>query len=335
MIVEKNWIFIKKKQPKIFLKNYYSKKKDIKSFVEIKNTFSVTDFRFGVKMEFIHLSQDELLIECKEINLCYANALRRIIMCELTTVAIEKTFFYENSTVLNDEMIAHRLGLIPIFVNPSLIDNLIILNQKNKIKIILKMNVIHPFDSLKNIAIFSNSLLWKNYSIIHSWTKNVAIYPVFKDILIAKLNPGQKINVECHCSLGNGQLHAKFSPVGTTFYKIFPQIKIISEIYDQEAETIFEKCIVRVFDLEFKKIFRKKKLIVVSPNYCTFCQECIRPSKKTISKIKVGRKNHKINFIIESTGVFSPETLFHRAIFLLVGKCNNSLLTLYRNFEKS
>ena len=40
------------------------------------------------------------------------------------------------------------------------------------------------------------------------------IHPVHKDILIAKLRPGQEIDLKCHCVKGVGKDHAKFSPVG-------------------------------------------------------------------------------------------------------------------------
>ena len=41
------------------------------------------------------------------------------------------------------------------------------------------------------------------------------------DILIAKLRPGQEIDMELHCYKGIGKLHAKWSPVGTLKEKIF------------------------------------------------------------------------------------------------------------------
>ena len=47
-----------------------------------------------------------------------ANALRRIIISETPTMAIEHVFMVNNTGIINDEMLSHRLGLVPLAVNP-------------------------------------------------------------------------------------------------------------------------------------------------------------------------------------------------------------------------
>ncbi|ABW98087.1 rpa5 (nucleomorph) [Hemiselmis andersenii] len=305
-----------------------------KNFIENQNPFSISDFRYGISIKAIKKNQEELIFQIKGFDFSFSNALRRILLSEISIFGIEKVFFYDNSSILNDEIIAHRLGMIPLFVSPHFIDYSVKKKTQNFLKIILNLRANHPNNFFKNISIYSKSLKWKKYGVLKSFFKNVPVKPVFKDILIAKLNPGQKIECECESLIGIGNNHAKFSPVGSTFYKIFPKIKIISEIFGKEAVFLVQKCPMKVFDLEEFSLFSLKRLFVSSPNYCTMCKECIDFPKYVVPKIRIGRNNQKITFIIETTGIFSPEILFHRAIFLLVGKCNQSLLSLYQNFQK-
>uniref|UniRef100_A0A4W6ENY5 RNA polymerase I and III subunit C n=1 Tax=Lates calcarifer TaxID=8187 RepID=A0A4W6ENY5_LATCA len=51
-----------------------------------------------------------------------ANAFRRILLAEVPTMAIEKVFIYNNTSIVQDEVLAHRLGLIPIKADPRLFE---------------------------------------------------------------------------------------------------------------------------------------------------------------------------------------------------------------------
>ena len=66
------------------------------------------------KVQILHIAAHEMRFILSETDTSVANALRRIMIAEVPTLAIEKVEFLENSTVLNDEYIAHRLGLIPL-----------------------------------------------------------------------------------------------------------------------------------------------------------------------------------------------------------------------------
>ena len=56
------------------------------------------------------------------------------------------------------------------------------------------------------------------------------IRPVFEDVLIAKLRPGQEIEMELICEKGIGKTHAKWSPVSTASYRLLPHIEFTEEI---------------------------------------------------------------------------------------------------------
>jgi DNA-directed RNA polymerase I and III subunit RPAC1 len=52
------------------------------------------------------------------VDASLANALRRILIAEVPTMAIEQVYIQDNSSIIQDEVLAHRLGLIPIKADP-------------------------------------------------------------------------------------------------------------------------------------------------------------------------------------------------------------------------
>jgi hypothetical protein len=53
------------------------------------------------------------------IDASIANAFRRLLLAEVPTMAIETVFVFNNSSVIQDEVLSHRLGLIPIKADPG------------------------------------------------------------------------------------------------------------------------------------------------------------------------------------------------------------------------
>ena len=56
------------------------------------------------------------------IDVSIANALRRIMIAEVPTVAIEHVYMWNNTSVMHDEVLSHRMGLIPIMVDPRMFE---------------------------------------------------------------------------------------------------------------------------------------------------------------------------------------------------------------------
>ena len=65
-------------------------------------------------LDIVEQTYNKIVVELKDVPRQYANALRRIALSELPIMAIDDVVVLDNSSVVHDEAIAHRLGLIPL-----------------------------------------------------------------------------------------------------------------------------------------------------------------------------------------------------------------------------
>ena len=84
---------------------------------------SIKHFIKNSDIKIKHLDAEEIIFELKGAEAPLANALRRIMISEIPTMAIEKVETWQNTSVIPDENLAHRVGLCPIFVDPRLFEN--------------------------------------------------------------------------------------------------------------------------------------------------------------------------------------------------------------------
>ena len=68
--------------------------------------------------------ENDLVFELIGCDVSFANALRRILLAEVPTVALEYVYMINNTSLLHDEVLAHRIGLIPLNVDPRLFEDL-------------------------------------------------------------------------------------------------------------------------------------------------------------------------------------------------------------------
>ncbi|KGN56027.1 DNA-directed RNA polymerases I and III subunit RPAC1 [Cucumis sativus] len=315
------------------------------------NSLRLDNFRNNFKIEVIDLKEDDIEFDMIGIDPALANAFRRILISEVPTMAIEKVLFANNTSIVQDEVLAHRLGLVPIRVDPRLFkysdkdapneNNTIVFRlhaccERGKPRLTVTSKALtwlpngseFPLVSDKSVSnskpktytsfSCSQNTLSKEFS-------NNPIGPKDSDIILARLGPGQEIELEAHAVKGMGKTHAKWSPVATAWYRMLPEVVLMEEIEDELAEELEKKCPVNVFDIE--DIAGKKRATVARPRDCTLCRECIRGDawEKRVALRRV--KDHFI-FKIESTGALPPEVLFTEAVKILEDKCERLIAEL-------
>jgi DNA-directed RNA polymerase subunit D len=154
-------------------------------------------------LEVINKDNQKISIKLKGIPLQYANALRRICLNGIPVFAIDTVDIIENSSVLPDEGLAHRLGLIPIktdlsrFNEPSKCD----CQSEAGCSNCKVMFVLDSGDSDVTRTILSSDLTSEDESVKSTSDK----------IPIVQLAAGQRIKVECYARLGRGTEHAKWN----------------------------------------------------------------------------------------------------------------------------
>ncbi len=130
--------------------------------------------------------------------------------------------------------------------------------------------------------------------------------PVHEEILLCVLAPGQQIRLTAIAVLGRGELHAKWSPVATAFYRLRPLVELKKKVSGKEAEDLKKVCPLGGFDIE-----DTRAVVLEQGRACTMCRECVRqfPSLVELSRVK----NHFI-FSVESTGAYLAKDIVKAAL---------------------
>ncbi len=245
-----------------------------------------------VDIKVLDKNKEKISLIVKNTNSVFINTLRRMIMEEVPTLAIEDVKFIENSSALYDEMIAHRLGLVALKTDLKSYD----IKKKGKgskvfTELTFKLKAKGPGN------VYAEEIKFKD-------PKVKAVYP---KTLIAKLLKGQNLNIEGTAILGIGKDHTKFSP-GLVYFHGYPNIEIIKPMVATGAVKVCPKHVFRLAN---------KKLEVVDLLKCDLCMACVNELPEAI-KVEGSKKDFIVN--IESWGQLKAKEMVQYAIELLNDK---------------
>ena len=126
----------------------------------------------------------------------FVNAIRRAIITDVPSMAIEDVNILKNNSAFYDEVLALRLGLIPVKAKPETYEN----KDNHKVAFILKGE--------GPITLYTKDIQ----------SMDPEIVPAFMDIPLVKLEKGQEVEIEAWAVEGTGKTHVKWQP-GHAFYK--------------------------------------------------------------------------------------------------------------------
>ena len=151
-----------------------------------------------VEVKIITQDEKRLRFIVKGVDTAYVNALRRIMISEVPCMAIDEVMIVENSSVLHDEILAHRLGIIPLKTDLDAYNLPEECDCKSEFGC-SKCRVTFTLDveaEDETITVYSEDLKSEDPNII----------PVSDKIPIVKLAPGQRVRLEAYARPGGPTL---------------------------------------------------------------------------------------------------------------------------------
>jgi DNA-directed RNA polymerase alpha subunit len=154
-----------------------------------------------------------LELEFTDASPAYMNTIRRAVMNDVPTLAIEVVEVRKNTSVMYDEMLCLRMGLLPLttpvgdYALPSA-------EEMETQEFSAKSSIVATLTAVGPCTVYAKDIKFKD-------SKVKAVYP---DTPLVKLLEGQEVELEAKVVLGTGKTHAKWSP-GLVYYHEIPKFK--------------------------------------------------------------------------------------------------------------
>lgn len=270
------------------------------------------------------MAGETLEFQLREVDNSFANALRRVMLAEVPVLGIESVTIAQNSSVLPDEMIAHRLGLVPLYS--------VKVRKMNyardcpcggggcsSCQITGELHVECPANQ-HCLQVFVNESLKLD---------DDEVYPVSaeeKGIWLATLGRCQKLSLRVVIRKNIAKTHAKFMPVATVAMRYAPEIILNPEGFAQltqdQCRLWVDRCPQKVYQYDDKQ----RQVVLRNPDACIFCRECTSkeppfnnlPESLVFVRQKKSRRGYyDFTFVVESTGVLPVMQIVYDAIDVL------------------
>lgn len=254
-----------------------------------------------MKTKVVSIDDDTIRFLVEGVEVAFANSLRRTMVAEVPMMAVEDIFYFDNSSLVPDEVLAHRVGLVPLKTN---LDSYVLPEDCDceaelgcpKCRAVLTMDIEAEEDT---VTVYSGDLV----------PEDPSIAPVSGSIPLAKLAPEQAIKFEAYAQLGQGKVHAKWSPVSMCVYQ---NVALVDVNDEAAANKCLEACGDWVATLEGGKL---KVIDIQGFERCPLCRALV-----SHEEIMRGLKRDEFLFTVESNGGLPPERIVKEAVKILKGK---------------
>ncbi len=252
-----------------------------------------------MKVETHQITDEKAVLEIDNVEPYFINALRRIMLADLPKLAIDDVIIYDNTSPLFDEIIAHRLGLVPIPTDLSLLTfrTSCTCNGAG----CPSCTVRYTLSKEGKGMVYSGDLQPEEKS-----------FAIEKDTVpIVELAEDQRIILEVEAILGRGKENAKWQPVQAPRFVMIPEITFDEKKQDEVKEFI-EKLPKGIVEI------KKNKLELKDINQLPVLESYI--DTEDVDFITVTRNPNKYIFAYETDGALSAKNALEESINILLAK---------------
>ncbi len=262
-----------------------------------------------MSLEILERTDHNLKFVVSGISIEMVNAIRRVIISEIPVMAVDEVIILKNDSPLYDEIIAHRLSMIPLTTDLEVYKLPRECSCGGYGCPLCQVSLTCEVTNTTNtpIEIYSRDLNSNDPKII----------PVDPNIPIVKIDKNNKVIIEAYAILGLAKDHVKWQAVSNIFYRFYPQINFD----DSKCEKCSDKCIVSRMCPEGLYDFTNKKSPILVEDYwktCTLCNSCRNECPE--EAIKVGWKENSYIFSIESDGVLPFKAIMKKTFEIFLEK---------------
>jgi DNA-directed RNA polymerase subunit D len=250
-----------------------------------------------MKVKVLDKKGNKLTFLLESSTPAFANALRRIMISEVPVLAVEWVDIHDNNSILFDEVIASRLGLIPLKFDPNKF------NSTEECKCGGKgcplCQVVFALEKNGPGTAYSGDLK----------SSNRDVKPISPDFPIVELLKNHNIKLEAVAHVGIGKKHARFQAANAA-YQYYPEAVVKDAAKAKKAIKECEAGIMAV---------KGSKVVITDPAKCDLCRSCAEASD---GGLEIKGDPTRFIFNVESISGLGPSYIVSKAAEILGEKAD-------------
>lgn len=278
------------------------------------------------KISIEEVTDEQIKFTLTQTDPSIANALRRVMMAEVPTMAIDKVEILQNTTVLHDDFLAHRLGMIPLISKFAGFNTNKTGGQDYEYNRDCSClgecpNCTATFELNVKCEGEERKVTTKDLIPEFTGSKCQVAMAEGDEILLCKMRKGQHLKLKASAQKGIGKEHAKWNPCCTAVFTYEPEVTLNHKAYaamTKDEVDFFVNACSHKLSKPYDEKERPYDCVETDENAaCMVCLDCEQQLRDFPGLAKVGERKTLFNFTVESTAALKPEEIVLRSIEVL------------------